>query len=70
MRKLENSGNSDTIKSGAISGARNPFGEKAKEHAIKYYGLVRAMKTDVAKISKTTGIPENEIKKIKNYIFY
>ena len=27
------------------------------------------MKTDVAKISKTTGIPENEIKKIKNYIF-
>lgn len=50
-----------TIKSGAISGARNPFGEKAQKHAETYYGLVRSMTTDVAKISKATGISEKEI---------
>jgi len=58
-----------TIKSGAISGARNSFGEKAQKHAETYYGLVRSMTTDVAKISKATGISEKEIQDIKNYIF-
>lgn len=68
-RALEKVGKSGTIISGAVSGARNPFGEKAKEHAQKYYGLVRSMKTDVAKISKTTGIDEKDIQDIKNFIF-
>lgn len=57
------------IKSGAISGARNPYGEAANEHAKKYYGLVRSMKTDVAKIAKTTGISEKQIQSIKDYLF-
>ena len=56
------------IISGGISGARNPFGEKAKEHAEKYYGLVRSMKTDVAKISMATGMTE-EIQNVKDFIF-
>mgnify|MGYP003302701526 CR=1 FL=1 len=69
-KNIENSAENDTIKSGAISGARNPYGEKAKEHAIKYYGLVRSMKTDVKKIAKTTEMPEADIQAIKDFIFY
>lgn len=57
------------IKAGAISGARNPYGEKAQKHADKYYGLVRSMKTDVSKIAKTTGFPENKIQEVKDFIF-
>lgn len=68
-RSLANAGKSSTMKSGAVSGARNPFGEKAKEHAQKYYGLVRSMKTDVAKISKATGMSEDDIQTVKNFIF-
>jgi hypothetical protein len=56
--------------SGAISGARNPYGKAAEIHAEKYYGLVRSMTTDVIKIAKTTGYTEKEIQEIKNYIFY
>lgn len=67
---LENNGKSSTIFSGAVSGARNPFGEKAKEHAEKYYGLVRSMKTDVAKISKATGMKETDVQAVKNFIFH
>ena len=67
--ELANGVESSTIKSGAVSGARNPYGNKAKEHAGKYYGLVRKMKTDVSKIAKTTGISEEKIQEIKNYIF-
>ena len=48
--KLENSG--DIITSGAVSGARNPESQEAKRHAERYYGLVRSMTTDVAKIAK------------------
>lgn len=55
--------------SGGISGARNPYGAKAQEHANKYYGLVRSMKTDVPKIAKATGFSESEIQKVKNFIF-
>lgn len=66
LEKLEKSSN---IISGAVSGARNPYGEKAKEHAQKYYGLVRSMKTDVAKISKATGMDEKDIQDIKNFVF-
>ena len=66
---LEKSAKSSTIVSGAVSGARNPFGEKAKEHAQRYYGLVRSMKTDVAKISKVTGMSEEDVQAVKNFIF-
>lgn len=67
--RIEKDMGSDIIKSGAISGARNPYGEAAKEHARKYYGLVRSMTTDVQKIAETTGFPEIEIQRIKNYVF-
>ena len=63
------SGRSGIIKSGAVSGARNPYGDAANKHAEKYYGLVRKMKTDVARIAKTTGIPEQDIQSIKDYLF-
>ena len=66
---VDNSGKSGIIKSGAISGARNPYGDKAQEHAKKYYGLVRSMKTDVSKIAKTTGFSENRIQEVKDFIF-
>lgn len=70
QKPLTNSGSGGIIKSGAVSGARNPYGEKAKEHAEKYYGLVRSMKTDVSKIAKTTGFSEEQIQNVKNFIFY
>lgn len=57
------------IKSGAVSGARNPYGDKADEHAKRYYGLVRSMSTDVAKISETTGMSKDDIQAVKNFIF-
>ncbi|MBP3328734.1 MAG: hypothetical protein J6L91_07490, partial [Clostridia bacterium] len=68
--KVDNITESDIIKSGAISGARNPDGVKAKEHARRYYDLVRSMKTDVDKIAKTTGMSKAEIQSIKDFIFY
>ncbi len=67
---IDNLSKNGIIKSGAVSGARNPFSDEAKEHAEKYYGLVRSMKTDVSKIAQTTGISENEVQSIKNFIFY
>lgn len=66
---LENIGENSTIVSGAISGARNPFSNEAKEHAERYYGLVRSMKTDVARISRNTGISEKEVRSVKDFIF-
>ena len=58
------------ISSVSISGARNPYGEKAKVHSEKYYGLVRTMKTDISKIAKSTGFSEKQIQEVKNFIFY
>lgn len=55
--------------SGAVTGARNPFGRAADKHAEKYYGLIRSMTTDVQKIAKNTGYSEKEIQAIKNYLF-
>lgn len=68
-KSIEKDSGSGIIKSGAISGARNPEGNAAKEHAERYYGLVRKMKTDVSKIAKTTGYSEKEIEEVKKYIF-
>lgn len=68
-KSVEKRIDSGIMKSGAISGARNPEGNAAKEHAKRYYGLVRKMKTDISKIAKTTGYPEKEIEEVKKYIF-
>lgn len=70
LKAVENSVKSATIPSGAVSGARNPYSKEAKEHAKKYYGLVRSMKTDVDKIAAATGFDEKDIRDIKNFIFY
>lgn len=69
-KPLEKVARSSKITSGAVSGARNPYGEKAEEHAKRYYGLVRSMKTDVSKISKVTGMDEKDIQGIKDFIFF
>lgn len=68
-KNIAKTSDSGIINSGAISGARNPYGKAAREHAERYYGLVRSMKTDVSKIAKVTGYSESEIQRIKNYIF-
>jgi len=53
---VDKSGNGGIINSGAISGALNPYSEKAQKHAEQYYESVRHMKTDTQKISIATGI--------------
>ena len=55
----------------AVSGARitNTESAAARAHAARYYGLVRAMSTDVSRIAKNTGFPESLIQKIKNFVF-
>lgn len=55
--------------SGAITGALDPDGKEAEEHAIRFYEEVRHRTTDCRKIAKNTGFNVNEIKNIKNYIF-
>ena len=61
--------NRGTIK--AVSGARiiNTESAAARAHAERYYGLVRAMSTDVSRIAKNTGFSESLIQKIKNFVF-
>lgn len=75
-KRLENTIKSGIIKlkdssivSGAISGALNPDGKQAKEHAKQYYKSVRKMKTDYKRIAKNTGFSVDEIKEIKENIF-
>lgn len=68
-KPLESDNELDIIKSGAVSGARNPYGKAAEAHAEKYYAAVRNMKTDVEKIAQTTGYSTEEIQAIKNFIF-
>lgn len=52
-----------------VSGALNPDSKKAFEHAKKYYSTVRKMKTDVKRISENTGFSEEDISKIKDFVF-
>lgn len=61
--------NSGTMK--AINGGRitNVYGSAAEAHAKRYYGLVREMKTDVARIAQNTGYSEEAIQRIKDFIF-
>ncbi|MCM1525175.1 MAG: phage portal protein [Ruminococcus sp.] len=61
--------NEQSIFSGAISGALNPYSEEAAAHAEQYYEAVRHMKTDITRISENTGFSEKEISQVKNYIF-
>lgn len=68
-KTVEKQGKNSIIKSGAVSGARNPNSKEAREHAERYYGRVRSMKTDVARISETTGFAEEDIQTVKSYIF-
>ena len=58
------------IFAGALAGALNPHSERAEEHAIRYYGLVRSMKTDCKNIAQNTGFREQDIQRIKNHVFY
>lgn len=60
---------SDIIKSGVISGARNPYGKAAEKHADKYYKAVRKMKTDIENVSRNTGYSRDDIAQVKNYLF-
>lgn len=60
---------SDIIKSGAISGALNPYSKEANKHAEQYYKSVRKMKTDINRISENTGYDKETIQSIKNFIF-
>ena len=62
---VEKSIKNGIMKSGAVSGARNPHSKEARAHAERYYGLVRSMKTDVSRIAKA----EEDIRAIKYYIF-
>ncbi|MBR5677071.1 MAG: hypothetical protein IKX20_02925 [Paludibacteraceae bacterium] len=66
--KLTGTPNDDNIK-GAISGALDPYSQKADEHAERYYGLVRSMTTDVERIASNTGFAIEDISKIKSFIF-
>ena len=56
--------------SGALAGALNPDSPEAEIHAFKYYGLVRSMKTDCRRIASNTGFREEDIRRIKNHVFY
>ena len=60
----------DEIFTGISAGALNPHSKEALEHAIRYYGLVRSMKTDCKRIAANTGFREKDIRRIKNHIFY
>ena len=66
---LENQEKNDIIKSGARTGARNPYGKAADEHAKKYYEAVRKMTTDVSRIARNTGYSNEQIQAVKNYLF-
>lgn len=64
---LTSGGGSGTIK--RKSGALNPDGERADEHAKRYYAAVRKMKTDVSRIVQNTGFSSELVQSIKKFIF-
>ena len=51
------------------TGARDPQSVEADAHAERYYGLVRSMTTDVAKIAEVTGFDKADVQKVKEYLF-
>jgi len=56
--------------SGGISGALDPDSAEADEHAKQYYESVRKMTTDIDRISQNTDFSIEDIKKIKNHVFF
>lgn len=66
---LQSDTDNGILTSGAISGALNPEGKRARKHAVTYYGLVRKMTADVARIAKNTGYSEEQIQRIKSFLF-
>lgn len=68
-KSVDKSGGSGIMNTGAISGALNPYSKAAEKHATQYYESVRHMKTDTLHISRSTGISQNKIDKIKNHVF-
>ena len=62
----------DKVSGKLLSGARitNPNDERAVRFAEIFYNEVKFHTKDCEKISKVTGVPENYIRKIKNYLFY
>ena len=55
--------------SDTVTGARDPNGKAAEKHAILYYEEIRKRIADVPKISAATGYPEDDIMKIKKFLF-
>ena len=55
--------------SGAISGALDSNSDRALEHAERYYEEVRHFTTDIKRIAKNTGFREQDIERIKKYVF-
>ena len=60
----------EDVFTGISAGALNPQSREALEHAVRYYGLVRSMKTDCKRIAANTGFREKDIRRIKNHVFY
>lgn len=53
-----------------ISGAiYDTFSDEAMAHAELYYEEIRHMSTDVSRIAKRTGYSEEDIARVKNYLF-
>lgn len=62
MDSVESLYDFDIMKSGAVSGARNPYSDAANKHAERYYGLVRSMTTDVKKLQRRQDIPSRRFR--------
>ena len=60
----------DNIDIRTFQGALKPDSPRAEEHAYRYYGLVRSMKTDCQRIAFNTNFREEDILRIKNHIFF
>ena len=61
---------SDRICGALVSGAIiDPESKRAVQHAITYYGLVRARQDDIYKIANNIGLDVQIVAKIKSYIF-
>ena len=67
IKQLSNRQRSGKIKiSGAIT---DEDSNEATKHAEKMYGQIRKRKTDVKRIAQNTGYSEEQIEKIKKYLF-
>ena len=59
----------DTIRKRFAFGALDFDSKEAESHAEMYYESVRHMKTDVKRIAKNTGLSEQDITAIKQFLF-